>query len=209
MFVDEFLLARIPAPNLSTTLPGYSNEELARTLRHGISRDGRRMVIMPSSMYYHLSDGDLGAIIAWLRTVPPAPNNLGTRSIGLLGRLGLALGDFQVEPALIDHRAPRLSADTTDPLVRGEYLARTICTECHGPALEGEAEFTPHLGIVAGYTAAQFEHLMQTGEPIGGRELALMGEVARGRFVHLTGPERVALYEYLRTLAAAAARSEP
>ena len=202
MFVDETLLGRIAAPNLSTLIPKYSDAELVRALRHGIARDGRSLLIMPSSMYYHLTDDDLGAIIAWLRTVPPVPNELVARKVGIMGRMGLAMGEFQVEPSLYDHRAPRVAKDTTDARTWGEYLARTMCTECHGPQLQGEVDFTPNLALVAGYTEEQFQHLLRTGEPLGGQTLGLMAEVIEGRLApHLTDSEVHALYSYLRTLA--------
>ncbi len=203
MFVDEMLLGRIAAPNLSALLPTYSNAELVRTLRHGIARDGRNLLIMPSSMFNLLSDQDLGAIIAWLRTVPPVPNEFPSRRIGILGRLGLLTGQFYLEADLIDHQAPRAMPDTTDPARWGDYLTHTMCTECHGLQLEGAADGTPNLALVAGYTEDQFRHLTQTGEPIGNRTLGLMAEIATGRLVHLTENEVHAIYTYLRTLAAA------
>ncbi len=53
-------------------------------------------------------------------------------------------------------------------------------------------------GLVAGaYTRNQARHLMRTGQPPGGRRLRLMGEVARGRFAHLTDREVDAIYDYL------------
>jgi len=38
---------------------------------------------------------------------------------------------------------------------------------------------------------------MRTGEPVGGRRLGLMAEVARGRFAYLTEREIDAIYDYL------------
>ena len=205
MFVDEFLLGRIAAPNLSTLIQEYSDAELVRALRHGIARDGRSLLIMPSSMLYHLADDDLGAIIAWLRTVPPVSDEWGQRKVGIMGRMGLAMGQFHVEASMYDHRAPRVPKDTTDARTWGEYLARTMCTECHGLQLQGEVDFTPNLALVAGYTEEQFQHLLRTGEPLGGQTLTLMAEVIEGRLVHLTESEVHALYSYLRTLATTAA----
>lgn len=70
LFFDEPRVARIVAPNLTRVLPTYSDAELARVLIHGVNRDGRSVLAMPSAMFYHLSDRDLGAIIAHLRSAP-------------------------------------------------------------------------------------------------------------------------------------------
>ena len=66
-FFDDPLLGRIPAPNLSQVITGYSDAELERLLRHGVRKNGEGVVIMPSSMLARLSDADLGAMIAYLR----------------------------------------------------------------------------------------------------------------------------------------------
>ena len=60
----------------------------------------------------------------------------------------------------------------------------------------------PPLAIVSAYSRPQFHHLLRTGEPVGGRRLGLMAEVARGRFSRLTDAEVDAIYNYLSALAA-------
>jgi len=209
IFDDIPWVALLPAPNVPVRIAGAADAEVARTLRHGINRDGRGLAVMPSSMFNPLTDADLGAIIAWLRTLPVTPDTLPARRIRILGRLGLVLGEYDLEPELIDHSAPPAAVDSADPAAWGAYLARTICTECHGLNLQGDGASTPNLAIVAGYTEPQFRHLMRTGEPIGGRVLGLMAEVARGRFVHLTDAEISALHQYLSGLAATAPPASP
>jgi hypothetical protein len=80
------------------------------------------------------------------------------------------------------------------------YMTRATCGECHGLTLTGHGvapEHTPDLNVAGAYTRAQFRHLMRTGQPLAGRRLRLMGEVARGRFAHLTDREVDAIYDYL------------
>jgi cytochrome c553 len=79
----------------------------------------------------------------------------------------------------------------------------TVCTECHGDDLRGTLDgSTPSLAISAAYSREDFGKLMRTGEPVGGRELELMKDVALGRFAHFTEPEIDDLHAYLTTLAA-------
>lgn len=103
----------------------------------------------------------------------------------------------------IDHEAPRPDASPDNPERFGKYIAMTSCSECHGSDLRGGADdFSPPLTIVAAYTLENFTTLMQTGVPIGGRELDLMAEVAKNRFSHFTDSEIASLHAYLKTLVA-------
>jgi cytochrome c553 len=158
-------------------------------------------------MFYHLSDADLNAIIAFLRSAPPSEGPATEVRIGPMGRLGLVIGQFNPQAATIDHAARPLGAEgASDPSQRGRYLALTICTECHGMDFQGDPGMgSTNLAAVAAYSEEDFAHLMRTGTALGGRTLGLMSEVALGRFVFLTDEEIHALYGYLKTLAPAPA----
>ena len=60
------------APNLTPggQLKDYSDAELERAVREGISREGRPLAIMPSGDFANLSDIDMQDIIAYLRSQP-------------------------------------------------------------------------------------------------------------------------------------------
>jgi mono/diheme cytochrome c family protein len=205
MFVNDPMLARIAAPNLTQVMAGYNDAELERLLRHGVRKDGEGVVIMPSSMFARLSDADLGAMIAYLRTVPRVDHELPARVIGPMGRLGLVMGKFHLEPAVIDQTTPHVAvAPTQDRLAYGRYLALTSCTECHGPDLKGAAPGAgpagPNLAVVSAYSDSAFRAFFRTGTALGNRRLALMSEMAELRFSHLTDDEVGALLAYLKTL---------
>jgi mono/diheme cytochrome c family protein len=196
VFFDDPMIARLVAPNVPAAIRGYSDPELARLLRHGVRPDGRGVAVMPSSMFYHLDDADLGALIAYLRSLPEQPNpGLPANSMRILARVGLVAGQYKLEPRLITHDAPRL-AKGPDAAALGQYLAATSCTECHGAKLEGSPT-TPALSIVAGYSPTEFAKLMREGVPKDGRTLDLMAQVARSRFSHFSEEEVAGLYAYL------------
>ena len=196
VFFDQPMLARLVAPNVVRAIEGYSNPDLARLLRHGVRPNGTGVAVMPSSMFYHLDDTDLAGLIAYLRTLPDkGSDTLPATSMRLLARIGVVTGKYKLEPADITHDAPRVP-NGPDPTVRGEYLAKSTCSECHGQRLEGSEE-TPALSIVAGYSQPEFARLMREGVPRDGRKLELMGDVARSRFVHFSDEEVGALYTYL------------
>ena len=198
VFFDEPMLARLVAPNVVRAIKGYSNPELARLLRHGVRPNGSGVAVMPASMFYHLDDADLGTLIAYLRTLPEKESEaLPANSMRLLARVGLVMGKYKLEPLDIMHDAPR-APNGPEPAARGQYLAKSSCTECHGQRLEG-GDGTPALSIVAGYSQPEFARLMREGVPKDGRKLGLMGSTARSRFVHFSDEEVGALYAYLST----------
>jgi cytochrome c553 len=195
VFFDEKNIARLVAPNVPKVIRGYTDAELARLLRHGVRPNGRGVAVMPSSTFYNLDDQDVGALIAYLRSLPVKPDTLPPTELRILARIGLLTGQYKLEPLNITHDAPR-PPKGPDPAALGRYTAMSSCTECHGMKLEGSPD-TPALSIVAGYSAAEFARLMRDGVPRDGRKLDLMATVAKSRFSHLTDDEVAGLYAYL------------
>ncbi len=74
-FFNDPALAVIDAPNLTPGQGGvgahFSDADWVRAIRHGIDPTGRPLLIMPSRNYYHLSDEDLGKVIAYLKHALP------------------------------------------------------------------------------------------------------------------------------------------
>ncbi len=71
----------IPAPNLTPAALGdWTDGEIFRAIAGGLSRDGRRLFpAHPYSNYRTMPKEDIEAIIAYLRTLPPGPNELPER----------------------------------------------------------------------------------------------------------------------------------
>jgi len=199
--VQGLLMGRVVAPDLGRVAEEWTVAELEGAIRHGVRPDGGSTLAMPSSMFHGLSDDDLGKILAFLRSREPAGGPDTEVRVGPLARLIVLRGGFTPQAERIEHRRPHPdSTPTGDPLQHGAYLARTLCTECHGTHLEGGrgSDAAPPLSVVAGYGPGEFARLMETGDAVGDRELRpLMREVARARFSHLTEEEVAALYAYL------------
>jgi mono/diheme cytochrome c family protein len=201
VLLDELMIARVVAPNLTAAVRKYSDAELAVIIRNGVRPDGRSMVIMPSAAFVGITDGDLGRIIAFLRSLPAATGPEPSVSIGPLGRVGLAVGRFKVEAQFIAEAIPPPEA-TSEEATHGRYLARTICAHCHGTDLRGVSvpNPSPSLQIVAAYSPEAFTQLMRTGVALGGRNLETMSPWARKLLSQLTDAEIAALYSYLHTM---------
>ncbi len=204
LMVDDPMLARVASSNLSRLVPGYTDAELERLIRHGVRKDGTGVVIMPALMFAPLSDADLGAIIAYLRSVPPVDHDWPVRRIGPMGRLGLVLGKFHTEAAVIDHTAPHAAtAPTRDRLAHGRYLALTSCTECHGADLKGNTgggPSGPNLAVAAAYSDSAFLAFFRTGTALGNRRLPLMSKMIERRFSRFTDAEIGTMHAFLKTL---------
>ncbi|MFN8467022.1 MAG: c-type cytochrome [Caldilineaceae bacterium] len=206
-------LLTIPTPNLTAGAGGvggfYTDEDWVRAVRHGVGHDGRALFIMPSEAFGGLSQADMGALIAYLRSVPPVDSDLPARSIEPLGRVMMGVGmlpPFAAET--IDHARPvppALAEGVTAEY--GAYLAAT-CSECHGAQLSGapfgppgEEIMTPNLttgGPLAGWREEDFLKAIRTGQTPGGRILS--DDMPWRAFGRMTDAELQAVWLYLRSL---------
>lgn len=209
MFIDEPAFARVAAPNLTNGQGGihYTAEDWVRALRHGVASDGRQLILMPSHWYSHMSDEDLGAMTAYLMSVPPVDQAWPERSFSLVpGRILIALGVLPFAPDLIAQNGPRTSPTPSVTAEYGEYLTNiAACRECHGNDLAGNisegAPQGPNLtpgGAFAAYREEDFIKAMRTGVTPGGRTLSEeMPWVGYGK---MTDEELKAIFTYLHSL---------
>jgi hypothetical protein len=84
-------LVTLAIPNLTTGAGGVgdtnTDEDWVRAIRHGVGHDGRGLALMPSAVFYYLSDEDLGALIAYLKSLPPVDNEMPGTDLGPVGRI--------------------------------------------------------------------------------------------------------------------------
>jgi len=201
LFAEAPHIFRSVTANIPRLAPSYSDEDFARAIRHGVKKNGRSVIGMPSPSFYNMRDEDLSAIISFIRTQTDRGEKLPKNATWILGRLELIQGLYPPEASTIDHNAPRRVYDLADQTQRGEYLATIACSECHGLDFKGDPfsdapGSSPDLMIAAAYAPQQFAHLMRTGEPVDGRDLRLMSGVARDRFSRFTDEEVAALHAY-------------
>lgn len=144
-FIDDALLGRISAANLTggqgSRSGNFSDSDWVRAIRHGVGPDGKPLWIMPSQEFNGINDKDLGALIAYIKSLPPVDLEIPPKQLGPLGRVLLvASADVAVLPAeRIDHTAPRPAAvEVATTKDYGAYLAQT-CMGCHGATLSGGA----------------------------------------------------------------------
>lgn len=92
-------LVTLSIPNLTSGAGGVGDtntgEDWVRAIRHGVGHDSRGLALMPSGVFYYLSDEDLGALIAYLKSLPPVDNEMPPTDLGPLGRVMLPLGQLR------------------------------------------------------------------------------------------------------------------
>jgi mono/diheme cytochrome c family protein len=208
-------LFRAVAPNLTRgqgVVGGQlSDADFARAIRHGVGPDGRPLVVMPSEDYMSMSDADVGAVIGYIRSLPPVDSQLPTTEIRPLGRILLGAGQLPPFAAeTIDHAAPRESAPPAGVTPEyGRYLAMTGgCTGCHGMGLSGGAipgmpPDAPHprnitpTGI-GSWSDEDFFHALREGKRPDGSEIDPFMPWQATRL--MSDDEIRALLAYLRTV---------
>ena len=205
-------LLSIPTPNLTSGTGGigsfYTDQDWVRALRHGVGHDGRALFFMLKANHY-LGDEDLGALIAYLKSIPPVDNHLPERRIEPFAKLMMGAGLFPLFAAdQLDH-ARRVPAPPQPgaTIAYGEYLSRT-CTECHGADFNGapfgppgEEVFTPNLtpgGELGFWSEGEFFTTMRMGRTPGGKQLN--EEMPWKYYGQMADEELKAVWLYLQSL---------
>ncbi|MEO1244868.1 MAG: c-type cytochrome [Pseudomonadota bacterium] len=204
VFSDEWgWVGTAIAPNLAEFARQHDAGTIEAAVRQGIGHDGKALWSMPSYNFALLNDEDMTALIDFLQSAPVVQKSLPKPDLGWEARMRIVSGEAQHMAEWADRMPPLALGPDDDPqLVRGEYLAKTTCNECHGFDLRGQIEMEiPDLAILAAYSEDDFRRLMKSGEALGGRQdLGLMTVVAKDRFAHFTNDELNDLLAYLRTL---------
>ncbi len=217
IFLEDPVVGVLVATNLTKGTGGlgneYSDEDLIRAIRHGVRKDGKSVIFMPSHEYNVIDEKDLGDLIAYIRSKDPVDSShLPDTKIGFPFRLMYVLsgGDIHLFPArIIDHSLPVPAyVAVRTPVELGGYLAAT-CIGCHGPNYGGGvipgvppnwpvASNITMGGPLADYTESDFATVMRTGVTPDGRQLE--GEfMPYPVFGYMTDEELAGLFEYLRT----------
>ncbi|HEY0116151.1 MAG TPA: cytochrome c [Allosphingosinicella sp.] len=194
---------RLWTANLTRAVPAYSDAQLAAAIRGGVRHDGTELWEMPSHLFTALTAEDMTALIAFLRSRPPAGEARPLPSFEAGAHREIAQGTFKSSRTQVAEEGGRWPPDAGPRHALGRYIVRATCAECHGMNLAGgqphpKATPRPDLrAIVPAYDAAAFERLMRTGKALEDRELRMMSDVARGRYRHFSAGELEAVRQYL------------
>ena len=216
VFIDAPPVAHLFAMNLTRGEGGIGGQmsdlDWERAIRHGVAPDGRKLLMMPAYEFQHLNDDDLGALIAYVKSVPPVNRTWPAGSIGPVGRVLYLKGDIPLLSAdMVDHNAAPPAVVSPGPTLEFGRYVLTVggCKGCHGETLSGghipgtppdwraPANLTPK-GI-GHYTEADFFRALREGvRPPGTPIDTVYMPVRSTKF--MTDDEIRALFMVLKTL---------
>ncbi len=230
-FFPGVLCIRNITPDKETGIGAWTDGEIIRAVREGVGRDGRGLFpIMPYFIYRDLADADVEAVVAFLRTLPPARSaQLPERVIEVPLNLLVRLWPQPVTQPVA------LPDPQSDRLAYGEYLARIArCEFCHSPRdpnslkpfpgrrYSGGMPFflgkqrvmyplnlTPHATGLGSWTKAQFIARFRAHtepQPVAPEHNTLMNWNA---FAGMTDEDLGLLWDFFQTLPPVEYRREP
>ena len=218
VYLDDPAMGKVIASNLTPGKGGvgasYKDQDWVRAIRHGIRPDGTPLLFMPSTEFYFLSNRDLGAVIAYIKSAPPVDHEQPRSSLSMTGRMIMVLlPSFTFIPAeLIPHEAPRpIAPEPGVTPAYGEYLTQS-CKVCHGLTMSGgpipgfPSSWPPALNLTFGegsslptWTEENFITAIRTGVTPDGRELRAKYMPWRS-YKFMSEDELKAVWVYLQSL---------
>lgn len=181
-FFDDPSIGKLASSNLTrakgSNTENYSDKDWIRALRHGLNPEGKALFVMPSESYTHLSDKDLGCLIAYLKTIPPKSNSLAPPNLTTFAKVLAGAGQFGELYAYnrIDHhKAKNIEHIKEVPSTAyGQYLTKIGgCVSCHQPNFAGGKSPDPvsppvpnisKSGNPGKWTREQFIQVFRTGK---------------------------------------------
>jgi mono/diheme cytochrome c family protein len=179
----------------------WSDGEIFRAIRNSVDADGNWLIVMSYTNAGKLSDHDIRALIAYLRSRPAAGQETGDPPdrLNLLGVIMLGAGML---PGPKPTSTGVITAPPKRPTARyGEYiLSYQDCRACHGADLTGGVQgqlgpLGPGLALVKEWKLEQFVSTMRTGTDPAGHELSK--EMPWRSIGKMDDEELGAIYQYL------------
>ena len=215
--IDEPGMVAIP-PNITsdkeTGIGSWTDVQIIKAIREGIRPDGRVLgPPMPFVLYRKISDQDIAAIVAYLRTVDPVNNKTKPSSY-----------DFPLPPAWGPPVDTVPEPSRSNRVEYGAYLAGPLghCIECHStPDANGVPDMKNALGAggllfhgpwgvsasanitptgLSGKSDAEIKKIITTGTRADGS--ALMPPMGFSYYAKLKDTDLDAIVAYLRSLPA-------
>lgn len=205
-------------PDAQTGIGGWSEAQFDKAVRHGVRADGAHLYpAMPYTSYVKLTDADVSALWAYMRTLAPVRRATRRDGMGFPYNQRWALAGWK----LINFSDTPFAADVGKDAVwnRGKYLATALghCEECHTPrnlamgissrayagsTIDGWQAFNISSDPVSGigrWSEKDLERYLSTGA-LPGKATAAggMAEVIGHSLRYLTPPDLTALATYIK-----------
>lgn len=213
VFIDDPKLGFFVAKNLTKGQGGlpsdHGAEDWVLALKHGIRKDGKPLLIMPSHEFTFLSERDMGAVISYCMQLPKIDRSFTENNVGPLGVVLTDLGKLPLVPAeMIDHNrvlVKEVKAEVS--LEFGKYIS-TSCEGCHRKTMKGGDPIAPGFPVVLDisstgnpgkWTDEEFINTLRTGVTPEGKVLD-PAQMPWPMAKEFTDVELKALHLYLNSL---------
>jgi len=180
VMIDDPTGMYVKTPNITPggVVSQYAEADWVRAIRHGIDPRGRPLLVMPSEDYNRLTDADLSAVVAYVRSLPAKPASAAEIRFPTLVKALYGLGVIPDAAERINHSLqPSQPVPVAASVEHGHYVSR-MCIGCHGEHLAGgkipggppdwppAANLTPGEGsVMPRYDAPEkFIAMMRTGK---------------------------------------------
>jgi mono/diheme cytochrome c family protein len=133
---------KVTAPNITqdkeTGIGNWSDADIKKLLRTGMRPNGVHIaMIMPTGFYHIMTEHDVDAVVAYLRTIKPIKNAVDAPVYKMP----------QAEHVIPGGEKPYTEAMLNDKAKKGFYLVTIAhCMECHTPMDKGMRQWTTRLG---------------------------------------------------------------
>ncbi len=188
---NDLIQGTITSANLTSGKGGiggsYTDTDWVRAIRHGVKPNSRVEVMMYN--YSAMSDQELGALIAYLKQIPPIDSDLPAMSFGLMIPVAQAVGLFTPAAEVIDHAAPLTANPEPGATVAYGKSLFILCAECHSSNLVTKLEK---------WNQEDFMRTVRTGVLPKGRQLP--AAMSSKNFSEMNDTELTALWLYLQSL---------
>ncbi len=165
----------------------YTDADWIRAIRHGVKPNSRVEVMMYN--YSTMSDQELGALIAYLKQIPPIDSALPAMSFGLMIPVAQAVGLFTPAAEVIDHTVPLTGNPEPGATIEYGKSLFITCAECHSTNLATKLEQ---------WNQEDFAQTVRTGVLPNGRQLPAV--MSSKTFGEMNDTELTALWLYLQSL---------
>jgi mono/diheme cytochrome c family protein len=179
----------------------WSDGEIFRALREGVDREGHPLLAMQGLAFRNLSDDDIQAVIAYLRSQEAMTNPAGGDAPNIVFAIFTGAG---LVPNLNPIRGSVTVVAKGPTPGYGKYIVSVAgCRDCHGPNLTGGTGGLTPIGpnivaITANWKPDGFTQAMRTGvDPAGHAISTAMPWKSYGK---LDDEELAALLAYLQSL---------
>lgn len=211
--MDNGAMGKIYGANITPAkLKDWSDDEIARAIRHGVGKQGQPLVLMPSHEYQNLSKSDLAALVAYIRSVPAVNQESMPVELGPIAYMLIALEKAPsfIPAQLIAHQDLKFSEKPKEGVTSefGQYLVKTSCAGCHRADLTGglipggDPSWPPAANLtqkaLGSWNEAGFIKAMRTGVNPQGKKIGMPMPIALTS--KMSDLELKAMWAYMKTL---------